>query len=220
MADRYFKVEKDTSLPRAYRAVRDNSGTVYDYEVEGIAYSAGDYVPEENVDPRVVERFDDGDEHLNSLLSVATKEEAEENAAALKAAGQLVRVPEHTVEAHKLASDPDEPYVLLSEAEGIELQNERVEELKEAQEKGKEESGDDLPDQEFNAIDFSVAKGELDKDAGNDPVTPSDVVNSEEVSSEPAEPKKGKAKKAAEEGKLSPSNATEADSAKAAQDKK
>jgi len=69
MADvRYFEVQSDTSIPRAFRAVRDNSGTVYDYETEGVAYNAGQVVSSDNIDPRVLERLDDGDEHLNSLL--------------------------------------------------------------------------------------------------------------------------------------------------------
>src|SRR6185436_6801696 len=103
---RYFQVQKDTSLPRAFRAVRDNSGTVYDYETEGVAYDAGSYVSEDNIDPRVVERLDNGDEHLNSLLKEVDESEAVE--AARTSAPD--RVPEHTVEAYVLASDPEEPY--------------------------------------------------------------------------------------------------------------
>lgn len=207
---RYFKVESDTSLPRAYRAVRDNSGTIYDYEVEGVAYDAGSYVASNHIDPRVLERLDDGDDHLNSLLTEVDESEVEENAAEVKAAAQLVRFPEHTVEAHKLASDPDEPYTLLSEEEGVELTSLRFDEMKEAQEAAKEENDDDLPDEEFNPIDFAVAKGEADKDGSVN--TPSEVVkaNAEEDKPKRGGKKKVDSKKAAEEGKVSPSRQTEA----------
>jgi len=166
MADvRYFRVEKDTSLPRAYRAVRDNSGTVYDYETEGIAYDAGSYVASTDIDPRVLERFDDGDEHLNSLLSEVDEAEVNENAAAVKEAAQLVRVPEHSVEAYVLASDVDEAYALLPEDEAVvEVDEEVAEKSREQLEEA--DAVSDGVDEALSAIDFAAAKGEADKEAG------------------------------------------------------
>jgi hypothetical protein len=204
MADvRYFRVEKDTSIPRAYRAVRDNSGTTYDYETEGIAYDAGSYVASTSIDPRVIERYDDGDEHLNSLLTEVDENEVEENAAEVRAAAQLVRSPEHTVEAYVLGRDEDEPYELLSEEETLELKSAGADEAREIQEATKEAAGDEVqgvdPD-EGSAIDYATAKAEADKEAGKSlPVSESPKVGE---ASEKKSAKKGRAKKAAAENKV------------------
>ena len=188
MANRYFKVEKDTSIPRAYRAVRDNSGTVYDYETEGIAYDAGQVVAEADIDPRVVERFDDGDEHLNSLLSEVSAEEASQYDADVKAANQNVRLPEHSVEAYVLASDVEENYALLSSQQGLDLASAGAEQAKDALAARKEEIGDTLTEaDDRSAIDFATAKGGADKEAGEN-LQPAEVVAGEQGVDAPSVP--------------------------------
>lgn len=162
---RYFQVQKDTSLPRAFRAVRDNSGTVYDYETEGVAYDAGSYVSEDNIDPRVVERLDNGDEHLNSLLKEVDQSEADE--ASRSSAPD--RVPEHTVEAYVLASDPEEPYDVKGVGSVEDELQEADKAAAEAQAAAKEAAGDDVKGASENfpsAIDFAIAQGEAQKETG------------------------------------------------------
>ena len=168
MADvRYFRVEKDTALPRAFRAVRDNSGTTFDFETEGVAYSAGEYVSSDDIDPRVIERFDAGDEHLNSLLTEVDASEVDDYVKQVRVDNELVRVPEHTVEAYVLASDPQEPYTLLPSAEAV---TEVDEEKAEASRKQLEEAGavvEPFAEGEGpSAIDFATLKGQADKEAG------------------------------------------------------
>lgn len=162
---RYFQVQKDTSLPRAFRAVRDNSGTVYDYETEGVAYDAGSYVSEDNIDPRVVERLDNGDEHLNSLLKEVDESEAVE--AARTSAPD--RVPEHTVEAYVLASDPEEPYDVKGVGSVEDALQEADKAAADAQAAAKEAAGDEVQGASENfpsAIDFAIAQGEAQKETG------------------------------------------------------
>lgn len=209
MADvRYFRVEKDTALPRAFRAVRDNSGTTYDYEVEGIAYDAGSYVASTDIDPRVLERLDNGDEHLNSLLTEVDESEVQENAAEVAQAAQLVRLPEHSVEAYVLARDEDSTYALLSSEEGIEVNNAGFDEAAEAQKEAYEvaELEVDPVDEEDapTAIDFAAAKGEADKKAGKAKNVSRQVQDGEleDAASEKKEVGKKGAKKAAARGKV------------------
>jgi hypothetical protein len=171
MADvRYFQVQSDTSIPRAFRAVRDNSGTVYDYETEGVAYHAGQVVSSDNIDPRVLERYDDGDEHLNSLLKEVDSSAADEYTAQVRADNELLRAPEHTVEAYVLASDPDEPYTLLSTKQAGEAAAEGLDEVAERSKQQLEEAGGVVepvaPEDELSAIDFAAVKGDADKEAG------------------------------------------------------
>ncbi len=199
---RYFEVQKDTSLPRAFRAVRDNSGTVYDYETEGVAYSAGQVVSSDNIDPRVLERLDDGDDHLNSLLKEVDESAVDEYDAQVRAENELLRIPEHTVEAYVLASDPEEPFQLVNVDEIEEDLQAADEEAKEAQANAKEEAGDEVEpvDEEdaLDAIDFAVAKGTADKKAGKAKNVTQQVQDGEleEVvkDSKDSKPKKGQAK--------------------------
>lgn len=175
---RYFQVQKDTALPRAYRAVRDNSGTIYDYETEGIAYDAGEVVAEADIDPRVVERWADGDAHLNSLLVEVSEADAQKYADDLKVAGQQLRLPEHSVEAYVLSSDVDENYVLLNTEQGEELQSAGAELAKEQLEARKEEIND-LPGgaDERSAIDFATALGSASR--GEKALHPEELVAGE-----------------------------------------
>lgn len=168
MADvRYFRVEKDTALPRAFRAVRDNSGTTYDFETEGVAYSAGDYVSSDNIDPRVIERLDNGDEHLNSLLTEVDASEVEESAKQARVDNELLRSPEHTVEAYVLASDPEEPYTVLPSSEAVTEVDEEVAEKSRQQLEEADAVSDGFAEGEApSAIDFATLKGEADKEAG------------------------------------------------------
>lgn len=179
MADvRYFRVEKDTSIPRAFRAVRDNSGTVYDYETEGVSYDAGSYVSSDNIDPRVLDRLDNGDEHLNSLLTEVDADEVGDYDEAVRAELALLRVPEHTVEAYALASDPEQPYTVLSTGDVEADLQAADEEAAEAQKNAKDEAGDEVAavaEEDFpSAVDFAAAKGESDREAGK-AQQPSDV---------------------------------------------
>lgn len=239
MADvRYFRVTKDTSLPRAFRAVRDNSGTVYDYEVEGIAYNAGEPVSSDNIDPRVLERYDNGDEHLNSLLEEISADEVGDYEDQVRLENELVRTPEHSVEAYVLASDVEEPYLLLTEDDAVEVAGAGVEETGE---KGREQLEDaDAVVEPFgdedapSAIDFAAAKGEADKKAGRgqsvtklaqDGVFKDEPTDSDDDSDDAKKStrRKGGAKKAAKEGNLEakPNQATaEAEVAKEEDDKK
>jgi hypothetical protein len=174
MADvRYFKVLKDTSIPRAFRAVRDNSGTTYDYETEGVAYSAGEVVSSNNIDPRVVERFDDGDEHLNSLLEEVDASALDDYQEQVRAENELLRSPEHSVEAYALASDPEEPYTLLPSSEAvIEVDEEEAEQAKKQLEEAEAEVDPVEEEDALSAIDFAAVKGLADKEAGkSQPVT-------------------------------------------------
>lgn len=219
MADvRYFRVEKDTALPRAFRAVRDNSGTTYDYETEGVAYDAGSYVSSNDIDPRVLERFDDGDEHLNSLLTEVGADEVGDYDDQVRVDNELVRTPEHSVEAYVLASDVEEPYLLLSDDDAVELKNAGVEETGEASRKQLEEAEAEVDSVEEedapSAIDFAAAKGEADKAAGKgQSVTKlaQDGVFTDKVDAEVGDEsdddkksarRKGGAKKAAKAGKV------------------
>lgn len=195
MADvRYFRVEQDTSLPRAFRAVRDNSGTVYDYETEGVAYDAGSYVSSDNIDPRVLERLDDGDEHLNSLLTEVDKSEVEESDQQARVDNELVRSPEHSSEAYVLASDPEQPYTLLPSSEAVVEVNEEQAEASKKQLEDADAVVDSVDAEETpSAIDFAILKGDADKEAGKaQSVTDlaQEGVFAEEVSTpdEPSEP--------------------------------
>lgn len=178
---RWFRTEKDTSLPRAFRAVRDNSGTVYDYETEGVPYDKGDYVNEADVDPRVVKRFDDGDEHLNSLLTEVDEQEV----ADAQVDSRLVRTPEHSVEAYVLSSDVEQPYKLLSEEEALEKNAEGAEDAAKAQAEAKKEANDKVSAEadERSAIDAAAAKGEVDREAGRS-LSVSETVEAEADSSD------------------------------------
>ncbi len=185
---RYFRVEKDTSIPRAYRAVRDNSGTIYDYETEGIAYDAGTVVSDEYIDPRVVQRLDDGDAHLNSLLTEVDEAALDSFNSAVRAAGQTVRLPEHSVEAYVLASDVEDNYVLLNTEQGLELNASGSQEAQEAQDARKEEIGDTLTEaDERSAVDFAAAKGAADNEAGHN-LSPSEFVADEQGVDAPVVP--------------------------------
>lgn len=168
MADvRYFEVQSDTSIPRAFRAVRDNSGTIYDYETEGVSYDAGQVVSSDNIDPRVLERYDDGDEHLNSLLKEVDASAADDYAAGVRADNELLRVPEHSSEAYVLASDPGEPYTLLPESEGVVEVDEEVAEKSKAQLEAAEAEVDPVEEEDaLSAIDVAALKGLADKEAG------------------------------------------------------
>lgn len=202
MADvRYFRVEKDTALPRAFRAVRDNSGTTYDFETEGIAYDAGDYVSSDNIDPRVVARLDDGDDHLNSLLTEVDQKEVDEAVED----GRTLRLPEHSVEAYVLASDEGQSYAVLSTEEGLELSNSLFEAKAEEASVAREEAENQVDPVEEedapSAVDFAAAKGEADRKAGRAKNVTEQVAegNLEVGESKPKAAKKAAAKKGASE---------------------
>lgn len=206
-SNRYFQAKKDTSLPRAFRAVRDNSGTVYDYETEGVSYYATQVFSASQVDPRVVQRFDDGDDHLNSLLKEVSKSDFEDFNEEQRLAGQLVRAPEHSVEAYALARDEDQPYKLLSEEEKLELLSAGAEEAKKAQEEAREANEDKVSSEADTreAIDFAADKGNLDREAektlpvsevadSTPETTPAKATKGKKASTEPSGEVKAEAK--------------------------
>ncbi len=117
-----YKVEDDTTLPRVLASGQDADGNEY-VETESVVYRRGQVVYEDDLAPSVLDRLEEGDSHLDSLLTHVSESEAEEIRSA-SAAG--VAVPEHEAEAEVLRQDGKE---VAGKEEKIEIRDEKLAEV-------------------------------------------------------------------------------------------
>lgn len=172
MADKkFFLVKKDTALPRLVREVPVPGGLMRQ-ETESVAYAAGDAVKGDQVHPDLLERLEDGDEHLNSLL----EECSEDDYKAAHAADVVAYAPEHATAAHLQAQDG---MTVLSNEQVLEMKGLTTDAYAEAMEESLKalehtehrEGGEDVA-----ATDRAAAQGEVEWNEGKG-VHPYDVAD-------------------------------------------
>jgi hypothetical protein len=110
---KYYKVEKDTALPRLVREVAVPGGLTRQ-EVEHTAVSKGDVVTSDQLHPDFLDSLQDGDEHKNSLLSEASEDDWNK----FMAADVVAYAPDHATDAHLLAQDG---FNVLSQEQVLEM---------------------------------------------------------------------------------------------------
>jgi hypothetical protein len=171
MAKKYFKVEKDTALPRLVREVAVPGGLTRE-ETESVAYSAGDAVSSDSLHPNLLERLEDGDEHLNSLLSECSEEDWKK-----ANEGEVVAyAPDHATDAHLLAQDG---FTVLSQEQVLEMKGLTTEAYAEAMEaslKALEHTEHREGGEDISPTDRAAAQGEVEWDEGKG-VHPYDVAD-------------------------------------------
>lgn len=88
-----YRVLKDTTIPRALYVIGETANGETLYETEGVSYSAGEYVLEENITPTVRDNISTG--QFDHILSECDRSTAE-RVLGTKAVGTFA--PEHEVE--------------------------------------------------------------------------------------------------------------------------
>lgn len=98
-----YEVIKDVSIPKSIGPLTDKNGDIVGYQKEGHNYKVGAVILEDDISPDVLERLNDGDDHLAKFLVPISDEEVDENAgtkeAIQRSTGTSDIVPEHEQEA-------------------------------------------------------------------------------------------------------------------------
>lgn len=158
---KFFKVEKDTALPRLVREVAVPGGLTRE-ETDAVAYSAGDAVKSSDLHPSMLERLEEGDEHLNSLLSECSEEDYNK----AHAGEPVAYAPDHATDAHLLAQDG---FTVLSQEQVLEMKGLNTEQHAEMMEESlkaldhlkNREGGEDIA-----PTDRAAWQGEVENEVG------------------------------------------------------
>lgn len=151
-----YRVLQDTSLPKAVAQLEDDVNGNEQYQTEGRAYRAGDYVLAEDVTPPVRESIDNGD--WEGIVEPVSRDEAVE---ALTTQDVGVFAPEHAVEHQALVAAG---HKVLDREGVLEARSLGSKDAAAAIEAQKEELGDERPNLTF--------EGHADLVNDEDPASP------------------------------------------------
>lgn len=154
--DGAYKILQDTSLPRAVARLEDDVNGNEQYQTEGRAYRAGEYVLAEDVTPPVRESIDNGD--WDGIVESVSRDEAVE---AINYQQVGVFAPEHAVEHQALV---EAGHKVLDRQGVLEARSLGSDDAAAAIEAQKEEIGDERPNLTF--------EGHADLANDDDPASP------------------------------------------------